>query len=171
VVVYDYSTGYASAGDYRLYFDRGPGWRLRRRDGDTFITGGQYAPWQPGRMESERALLISGMVLLSVSALLGFVQHRHRERPELFARWRVVHVGGTAGAVQLLVLAAVWNRFGAAGDWGPFLIAGLTVATWAFFLGPLAAALDHPRTAWVINRVGAAVALPAYLGLPFALLM
>jgi hypothetical protein len=122
-------------------------------------------------MQSENVLLVGGTVLLTFSALLGFVQQRQRDRPELFARWRVVHVGGTAGAVQLLVLAALWNRFGGAGGWHRWLGAALTVATWAFFLGPLAAALDRPRAAYAINRVGAAVALPAYLGLPFALFL
>src|SRR5438132_860001 len=60
----------------------------------------------------ERILLVCGLTLLAVSALLGFVQHRHRERPDMFARWRVVHNGGTAGAVQLLALGAVWGRLG-----------------------------------------------------------
>jgi hypothetical protein len=121
-------------------------------------------------MESERALLICGTVLLSMSALLGFVQHRHRERPELFARWRVVHVGGTAGAVQLLALAAVWDRLGVRGTAAIFLVAGLALATWAFFLGPLALALDWVRTGRVISRLGAFVALPTYVGLPIVLL-
>jgi hypothetical protein len=120
-------------------------------------------------MQPARALLIFGTVLLTASALLGFVQHRHRERPETFARWRVVHAGGTAGAVQLLALSAIWERFGIKGAWSVFLASGLIFATWAFFLGPLARALGRTRTADLINRVGAVVAVPAYLALPILL--
>jgi hypothetical protein len=120
-------------------------------------------------METGQALLIFGTVMLSASALLGFVQHARRERPEAFARWRVVHVGGTAGAVQLLALSAIWERFGSSGTWAGFLVTGLIVATWAFFLGPLAGALGWPRMATIINRMGAVVALPAYLALPIIL--
>jgi len=43
------------------------------------------------RMDSSRVPVVSGVTLLSISALLGFVQERHRESPEAFARWRVVH--------------------------------------------------------------------------------
>jgi len=64
-------------------------------------------------MDSSRVLLLSGVMLLSISALLGFVQERHRDSPEAFARWRVVHAGGAAGAVQLIALAAVWGQFDA----------------------------------------------------------
>jgi hypothetical protein len=120
-------------------------------------------------MTTMRVLLIGGTVLLAISALLGFVQQRHRERPEAFALWRVVHTGGTAGAVQLLALAAVWERFAAQGAWHPLLAGGVIFATWAFFLGPLARALGRPRMASIINRVGAVVALPAYLALPLVL--
>src|SRR5688500_10354423 len=70
----------------------------------------QYRP-----MDSSRLLLLSGVTLLSISALLGFVQERHRESPETFARWRVVHAGGAAGAVQLIALAAVWSQLTATG--------------------------------------------------------
>jgi hypothetical protein len=122
-------------------------------------------------MEPARALLIFGTVLLASSALLGFVQYRHRERPETFAHWRVVHAGGTAGAVQLLALSAIWERFGMKGAWAAFLVTGLIFATWAFFLGPLARALGRTRTANLINRMGAVVALPAYLALPIALVL
>src|SRR5690242_4127954 len=113
-------------------------------------------------MEPGKALLISGVTLLAISALLGFVQHRHREHGEAFALWRVVHAGGTAGAVQLLALSAVWSRFGRGGSVAP-VAAGVIVATWAFFLGPLARALGRPRIADVINRLGAVFAVPAYL--------
>jgi uncharacterized membrane protein YdcZ (DUF606 family) len=118
----------------------------------------------------EKSLFVSGTVLLSLSALTGFVQHRHRERPELFARWRVVHTGGTAGAVQLLALCAVWGRFGQ-GLTVTLLAAGLIVATFAFFLGPLARALDWPRTTAALLVLGSLVALPTYLALPLVLLL
>jgi hypothetical protein len=104
-------------------------------------------------------------MLLSISALLGFVQERHRDSPEMFARWRVVHAGGAAGAVQLLVLAAVWSQFAATG-WNAILPFGLVVASWAFFLGPLARAMDRPRASRWVNMAGAIVALPTYVLLP-----
>jgi hypothetical protein len=121
-------------------------------------------------MEPERGLLIFGTVMLSVSALLGFVQYRYRERPDAFSRWRVVHAGGTAGAVQLLTLSAIWERLGPKGAWVTFLATGLIFATWAFFLGPLARAIGWPRVATAINSLGAIVALPAYLALPILLI-
>jgi uncharacterized membrane protein YdcZ (DUF606 family) len=118
-------------------------------------------------MRSGGDLLLSGTVLLSVAAFIGFAQHRHREQPEALAHWRVVHVGGTAGAVQLIALSAVWPRLGD-GAWTLGLSAGLIVATWAFFLGPLAQALGRRRAAATINALGAVVALPTYLALPLA---
>jgi hypothetical protein len=120
-------------------------------------------------METGKALLMSGVTLLAIAALLGFVQYRHRERAEDFARWRVVHAGGTAGAVQLMVLSAVWSRIGR-GTWMPLVAAGLIVATWTFFLGSLATALGQPRTAQAINRIGTLFAVPAYLALPLLVL-
>jgi len=116
-------------------------------------------------MGSENALLGCGVSLLAVSALLGFVQHRYRHQTDEFALWRVVHSGGTAGAVQLLALAAVWQRFGARGA-TPLLATGLIVSTLAFFLGPLAKALHWPRVARWLLGVGALVAAPTYLALP-----
>ena len=109
--------------------------------------------------------MLSGVVLLSISALLGFVQERHRDSPERFARWRVVHAGGAAGAVQLIALAAVWSQFNATG-WTEFIAAGLVASSWAFFLGPLARAMDRPRVSRWINIAGAIVALPTYVILP-----
>ena len=44
-------------------------------------------------MESTYTLLVSGTLLLAISALLGFVQERYRDSPEAFGRWRVVHAG------------------------------------------------------------------------------
>lgn len=121
-------------------------------------------------MDPERLLLGWGIGLLAVSALLGFVQHRHRARPEAFARWRVVHNGGTAGAVQLLGLAAVWGRF-ARGPGLTLLAVGIVAATMAFFLGPLAQALKLRRTATAILTAGAVVALPSYVALPIVLVL
>jgi hypothetical protein len=117
-------------------------------------------------MDSGRALLVSGVFLLTISALLGFVQERHRDRPLAFASWRVVHAGGTAGAVQLLTAAATWQRSFARGSWTALVAAGLIFSTWAFFVGPLARATGHARIAKSINLLGALVAVPAYLSLP-----
>ena len=116
-------------------------------------------------MDSGRLLLVSGVVLLSISALLGFVQEQQRHSPDAFARWRVVHTGGTAGAVQLIALAAVWSQFNATG-WMEFIAVGLALSSWAFFLGPLARAMDRPRVSRWINTAGAIVALPTYILLP-----
>src|SRR4051794_37117281 len=91
-------------------------------------------------MDAEKGLLGAGISLLALSALCGFLQHRAREHAEAFARWRVVHAGGTAGAVQLLALSAVWKHFGQ-GPTVSLLAAGLIAATLAFFFGPLARAL------------------------------
>src|SRR5437868_6266228 len=55
-------------------------------------------------MESESALLVSGTMLLAISALLGFVQYRHRECPDAFARWKTGHVGDWNR-----LLSVVWN--------------------------------------------------------------
>ena len=119
-------------------------------------------------MDAPQLLLLSGVVLLSISALLGFVQERYRDSPDRFARWRVVHAGGAAGAVQLIALAAVWHQFGATG-WQDLIAVGLVVTSWAFFLGPLARALEQPRVSRWINIMGAIVALPTYVILPAVL--
>ena len=121
-------------------------------------------------MNAEKGLLVAGIVLLALAALTGFVQHRYRERPDVFASWRVVHAGGTAGAVQLLALSAVWARFGH-GLADSLLATGLIAATYAFFLGPLARALHWPRSAGIILMSGALLALPTYLALPMLLLL
>jgi len=121
-------------------------------------------------MEPDRALLVFGILLLAIAALLGFVQERHRDSPDSFAQWRVVHAGGTAGGVQLIAFAAVWQRLHAPDAWTSALATGLIVAAWAFFVGPLARATGWPRFASVVNRVGALVALPSYLALPAILL-
>jgi hypothetical protein len=126
--------------------------------------------WQHLTMDPGRWLLVGGTVLLSISALLGFVQHRYRARPDAFARWRIVHAGGTAGAVQLIAVHALWRHLGIVTWQTTCLSLGLIVATWAFFLGPLAGALGRDRTARIINGIGAVVAVPSYLCLPVALL-
>ena len=116
-------------------------------------------------MDSGWMLLFSGVVLLSISALLGFVQERHRDSPEAFARWRVVHAGGAAGAVQLIALAAVWNQLSTTG-WKDLIAVGLVLTSWAFFLGPLSRAMEQPRVSRWINVAGAVMALPTYVLLP-----
>jgi uncharacterized BrkB/YihY/UPF0761 family membrane protein len=122
-------------------------------------------------MESGRALLVFGTLLLATSAVLGFVQERHRDSPEAFVRWRVVHAGGTAGGVQLIALSTIWQRLPGTGTWIVALAWGLIFAAWAFFLGPTARALGQPRCARALNIVGAVVALPSYLALPAILLL
>jgi hypothetical protein len=116
-------------------------------------------------MDAIRLLLIAGTVLLAVAALLGFVQERYRDQPALFAGWRVVHAGGTAGAVQLLALAAVWEQLAGAGLTSVLLACTLISVTWAFFLGPLARVLGWLRIARLLNTVGAILAGPGYLAL------
>jgi hypothetical protein len=122
------------------------------------------------KISVEYCLLAWGVLLLAISALLGFVQHRYRAEPEAFARWRVVHAGGTAGAVQLMALSASWQHLALGSSWGAVLAYGLIASTWAFFLGPLARAMGFPRVAGRINTVGAVIAVPAYLALPLPLL-
>lgn len=121
-------------------------------------------------MDIERVLFVTGSVLLSAAALVGFVQYRERQRPERFARWRVVHTGGTSGAVQLVALGVGFARFGVHGALAASVGAGIAVATCAFFLGPLALALELRRVGVVLNAIGAAVAAPAYVALPLLVL-
>lgn len=121
-------------------------------------------------MHFDKLLLHFGIVLLAVAALLGFVQHRHRDSVRLFSLWRVAHAGGTAGAVQLIALSAVWHHVGREGVLRSLVSGGVVFATWSFFLGPLANATGRSRLAAVINRVGALVALPSYVLLPLLLL-
>jgi hypothetical protein len=122
-------------------------------------------PCKAAAMVSARLLLVSGTLLLGAAALLGFMQHRHRENAAASAAWRVVHAGGTGGAVQLLALSAVWEALAGHGYLAGCLAVGVAVSTWAFFVGPLSKALGYETTSTVINRIGAAVAVPSYLGL------
>lgn len=119
-------------------------------------------------MISARLLLISGTVLLSSAALLGFVKHHHRRNAAVSATWRVVHAGGTAGAVQLLALSAVWEALVGHGKLAGCLAAGVAISTWAFFVGPLSKALGYETASKMVNRIGAAIAVPSYLGLVVA---
>lgn len=121
-------------------------------------------------MDTEQWLVLSGVGLLAVAALSGFVQHAHRNDAPRFAEWRVVHNGGTAGAVQLIALAAVWGRV-SAGAWAALVAAGIVVATYAFFAGPMASALGFRRAARAVLGIGGLVALPAYLALPLAFIL
>ena len=114
-------------------------------------------------------LLVAGILLLTPSALAGFLQARAKD-PDMAARWRVVYAGGTAGAVQLLALAAIGSRF-PRGVLALVVGLGIATSTWAFFVGPLARALGRPRLAAAVNLAGALVAGPAYLGLPLLLLL
>ena len=120
-------------------------------------------------MDAIAVLLAAGTMLLASAALLGFVQERYRDRPQRFAEWRVVHAGGTAGAVQLLALAAIWERLAGPGAASIALACTLATVAWAFFRGPLARALGRPRLARGLNVAGAVLAVPGYLALPFAL--
>jgi hypothetical protein len=117
-------------------------------------------------------LLATGVVLLSVSALLGFAQARAHPGSVSEARWRVVHVGGATGAVQLIALSAVWNQLSASSPW--LLTAacalGVAVSSWAFFLGPLLHALGDETWYRRVNLLGAVLAVPGYLMLPLLLL-
>lgn len=52
---------------------------------------------------------------------------------------------------------------------GNALADGVILATWAFFLGPLARAIGQRRLAGFLMAVGAVVACPVYLTLPLVL--
>lgn len=109
-------------------------------------------------------LLDAGVLLLSVAALIGFMQARTTPGTDAYHHWRVVHNGGTAGAVQLIALAAVWSRVGNAGQ---LIALGVCVSTWAFFVGPLLRALGREPMGRKVNLFGALVATPSYIGLPW----
>jgi hypothetical protein len=116
-------------------------------------------------MVLDRCMVTTGVTLLAVSALTGFVQHHYRSHPERVALWRVTHHGGTAGAVQLIALGEIWNRAGD-GLGRSAVGVGVMFATLAFFFGPLARALGYRRVADTIVALGGLVALPAYATLP-----
>lgn len=109
-------------------------------------------------------LLKAGVLLLSVAALIGFMQARTTPSSEAYHHWRVVHNGGTAGAVQLIALAAVWDFTGRGGQ---LIALGVCVATWAFFVGPLLRALGREPWGRKVNLFGALIATPSYLALPW----
>jgi hypothetical protein len=115
-----------------------------------------------------RALVSSGIVLLALAALTGFLQARHAPDSPEHALWRVVHTGGTAGAVQLIALGAVLDHFAAR---LPDLlrvpiVIGVALATWAFFIGPALRAAGAARAGRAVTLFGAVVAGPAYVALP-----
>jgi hypothetical protein len=67
--------------------------------------------------------------------------------------------------VQLIALAAAWRQF-TVSPWQALVAWGVVATSWAFFLGPLARALERPRLSRWINLAGAMIALPTYLVLP-----
>jgi len=121
---------------------------------------------------AERILIVAGILLLAVSALIGFIQAREQSGSAQHTLWRVAHAGGTAGGVQLIALGAVIDRLRSALPPGATsaIILGLTIGTWAFFVGPLLRALGAEWHAKRVNIVGALFAGPAYLSLPLLLL-
>ena len=120
-------------------------------------------------MDPELWLVISGVGLLAVAALLGFVQQAYRGDARRFAEWRVVHSGGSTGAVQLIALGAVWGRVGPSTR-ATLVAVGIVLTTYAFFVGPLASTLGFRRTARAFLGMGALLAIPAYVALPLAFL-
>ena len=111
--------------------------------------------------------------MLGLAALTGFAQARHARNSARHVRWRVVHAGGTAGAVQLIALGAALRVLDAPlTRWYelPTLV-GVALATWAFFLGPLLHALGKDRTARWVTLCGAVFAAPAYAALPLLVLL
>src|SRR6476469_9371329 len=119
---------------------------------------------------TESILLSTGLVLLGLAALTGFLQARTPRDSDAFHRWRVVHAGGTGGGVQLLALSAIWNRLPQS-SFASWVVLGVACATWIFFLGPLANALERPQLAKRLNWLGALIAAPAYLALPLLLIL
>jgi len=70
--------------------------------------------------------------------------------------------------LQLIALFAVWNQSAVTG-WRALVPLGLVFASWAFFVGPLARAMNLPRVSRWVNMAGAVVALPTYVLLPVLL--
>lgn len=116
-------------------------------------------------IDSAQLLLTTGALLLGLAALTGFVQARTERGSEAESRWRVVHSGGTAGGVQLIALAAVWQDLSGTSPVIGWVGACLVLSTWLFFVGPLLKALQRIRSARLIVGLGGLVAIPAYLGL------
>ncbi|HEX2731168.1 MAG TPA: hypothetical protein VHM70_06175 [Polyangiaceae bacterium] len=115
-------------------------------------------------LSPETMLIGNGALLLAIAALTGFSQARTERGSENERRWRVVHNGGTAGGVQLIALGAIWGRWTTQALSG-WIALGLTLATWAFFVGPLLSALSRTRSARWFLWGGSLVAIPAYAGL------
>lgn len=123
-------------------------------------------------MNTQDLLLALGIILLAAASLLGFMQARIPAEDPAQARWRVVHVGGTAGAVQLIALSSVWHKLSAndTSILAPVIAVGIAFSTWAFFIGPLMRALGDRRWYRRVHLAGALFAVPGYLALPFSLL-
>lgn len=123
-------------------------------------------------MQTQDLLLALGIILLAAASLLGFMQARLAPDHPAQARWRVVHVGGTAGAVQLIALSAVWHKLTVDNTslLAITIAAGIAISTWAFFIGPLMRALGDERWYRGVHWFGAAFAVPGYAALPFLLL-
>lgn len=121
---------------------------------------------------AERVLVVAGVLLLAISALTGFMQARAAAGSRAHALWRVAHAGGTAGAVQLIALSAVVERLHTSMSEGvvSILLLGVTLGTWAFFIGPLLRAVGAEQAANRVNLLGACIAGPSYLALPLLLL-
>lgn len=118
---------------------------------------------------ASQILLYAGIPLLAVAALSGFMPARLAPNTPEHAHWRVVHNGGTAGAVQLIALSAVFREGPNPTVFTTIVFSAIALATWAFFVGPLLRALDRERAARRVNLAGAFVAAPAYVLLPAVL--
>lgn len=121
---------------------------------------------------AERVLIVAGVLLLAIAALTGFMQARAASGSRAHTLWRVAHAGGTAGGVQLIALGAVVDQLHASIPDGvtAIILLGITIGTWAFFVGPLLRAVGAERAANRVNLVGACIAGPSYLALPLLLL-
>jgi hypothetical protein len=113
---------------------------------------------------AEALLLRTGAVLLALAAFTGFAQATARGS-SLEAQWRVVHNGGTAGGVQLLVLAVAWPALAGQSLIAPWVALAIIVATWCFFIGPLLKVRSQARAAQLVLLAGAVVSVPGYVGL------
>jgi len=117
-----------------------------------------------GLMFSQQ-ILVLGLFLLSAAAFTGYKQHSVKNDPELFALWRVVHSGGTSGAVQIVVFGLLLAHF-KIGLAGGIVVLGATVSSCCFFVGPLLKALNRASLGGRVNALGGVLAIPSYAALP-----
>lgn len=110
-------------------------------------------------------ILALGLFLLSVAAFTGYKQHSVQKDPEQFALWRVVHSGGTSGAVQIVVFGLVLAHL-KIGLVGGIIVLGATVSSCCFFVGPLLKALNRATLGSRVNAFGGLLAIPSYGALP-----